>query len=144
MSPLAGHTPIHPRWSEHHRPVATGTQTGTCTITRPGTGDGTTDPDGTWHPPTPTDVYAGTCRITPQTADARYVVSGDRRVTIRGYELAIEWDAADVREGDNVTIVTAKDPRLAGVELRVTDVRMASEQWERVLIAEQDLTDLEE
>lgn len=141
--PLAGHTPIHGRWSEHHRPVATGTQTGTCTITRPGAGEGTIDGDGVWHPPTPTTVYTGPCRVTPQPADSRYVVSGDHRVTTRGYEIAIEWDAAEVREGDNINITAAKDPRLVGVDLRVTDVRMASEQWERVLIAEQDLTDLE-
>ncbi|MFI6296854.1 DUF6093 family protein [Nonomuraea sp. NPDC050790] len=139
--PLSGHTPIHPRWSEHHRPVATGTQTGTCTIRRPGTGDGTQDPDGTWHPPAPTVVYAGPCRITPQTDDARYVVSGERRVTTRGYEVAIEWDAAEILEGDHLTVDTARDPRLPDTELRVMDVRMASEQWERVLVCEQDLTD---
>ncbi|MBN6054519.1 hypothetical protein JYK22_21435, partial [Nonomuraea sp. RK-328] len=141
--PLAGHSPIPARWSEHHRPVATGTQTGTCTITRAGSGEGTIDDDGVWHPPTASTVYSGPCRITPQSADARVVVSGDHRVTIRGYEVAIEWDAAEVREGDNVTVVTAADPRLPGMQLRVTDVRMASEQWERVLITEQDLTDLE-
>jgi hypothetical protein len=141
--PLAGHSPFHARWSQHHRPVATGTQTGTCTITRPGTGEGTIDEDGVWHPPTATTVYTGPCRVTAQPAEARYVVSGDHRVTTRGYEVAVEWDAAEVREGDNIHINTAKDPRLVGVDLRIMDVRMGSEQWERVLIAEQDLTDLE-
>jgi hypothetical protein len=141
--PLAGHTPIHGRWSEHHRPTATGTQTGRCTITRPGDGEGTLDDEEVWHPAETSVVYRGPCRVTPQSADSRYVVSGDQRVTTRGYEVAIEWDAQEVREYDNIRITAAQDPRLAGVDLRVTDVRMASEQWERVLIAEQDLTDLE-
>lgn len=142
MSPLAGHTPIHPRWSEHHRPVATGTQTGTCTITRE-TAPGHVDDDGVWQPPTRNDIYAGPCRVTPQPAEARVVVSGEERNLFRGYEVAIEWDSADVREGDQVTIVTVKDPRLAGVDLKVMDVRMASEQWERVLTCEQALPETE-
>lgn len=141
--PLAGHKPMHGRWSEHHRPVATGTQTATCTITRPTDGGGTLDDARVWHPAETSTVYRGPCRVTPQSADSRYVVSGDQRVTTRGYEVAIEWDAAEVLEGDNIRIDTARDPRLTGMDLRVTDVRMASEQWERILIAEQDLTDVE-
>jgi len=118
--------------------------TATCSITRAGAGEGTIDEDGVWHPPESSTIYTGACRVTPQPADARYVVSGDQRVTVRGYEVAVEWDVAEVREGDTVTVLTAADPRLASMQLRVIDVRMASEQWERVLVALQDLTDLEE
>jgi hypothetical protein len=140
--PLAGHTPFHPRWSEHNRPVATGTQTGTGRFRRK-TSEGGLDDDGVWHPPTFEEIYYGPCRITPETGDARYVVSGEHRVTTRGYAVAIEWDAAEIREGDYFTPETATDPRLPGVEMRVMDVRLASEQWERVLRCEQVLPETE-
>lgn len=142
MSPLAEHTPIHPRWSEHHRPVATGTQTGTCVITRETT-PGHVDDEGVWQPPTFEDVHSGSCRITPETGDARFVVAGEERVNTRGYMIAIEWDAAEVREGDYLTAQTGADPQLPGAEMRVMDVRLASEQWERVLRCEQTLPQTE-
>ena len=140
--PFAGHTPFHARWSAHHRPVASGTHTGTCAITRPGSGDGTLV-DGVWTPPAATTVYTGPCRVTPLSGNSRYVVAGEQRTILRGYEIAITWDATLIHEGDTCEVLTAQDPRLEGVQLRVLDVRMGSEQWERVLIAEQDLTDLE-
>lgn len=140
--PLSGHTPFHPRWSEHNRPVATGTQTGTCLIRRE-TAPGFLDSEGVWNPPTFEQVYYGPCRITPETSGARYVVSGEERVNTRMYAVAIEWDAAEVREGDYLTAETGTDPRLPGMEMRVMDVRLASEQWERVLRCEQTLPETE-
>lgn len=140
--PLAGHTPIPARWSEHHRPVATGTQTGTCSIQRVDA-PGYVDDDGAYQPPTYTQVYTGPCRITPETSDARYVVSGEERVNTRLYAVAIEWDAAEIREGDHLTAQSGADPHLPGTDMRVTDVRLASEQWERILLCEQVLPETE-
>lgn len=141
MSPLPNTSLIPAEWSQHHRPTATATQTGRCDISRPGTGPGTTDPDGVWHPPAPTSVYSGPCRITPRPATERVSVSGEQRVTTRDYAVAIEWDAADTREGDLVTVTEATDPRLVGKTLRVVDVRYATEQWERVHVCEDNLTE---
>lgn len=145
MSPLAGHTPIHPRWSEHNRPVASGTHTGTCAITRPGTGPGTTDPDGTWHPPAATAVYAGPCRVASRSARSGVVwhVSGEEKVAEYDYVVAIEWDADEVLEHDVVTFNTATDPHLPGKQFQVVGIINASQLWERILLCTANLTDRE-
>lgn len=138
MLPFGGHTPIHPRWSEYHRPVATGGQTATCTITR-NNGTGTLDGDGVWHPPATTLIYAGTCRVTPQ-SPAGPIVVGEQPVAVGGYQVTVEWDVAEIREHDMVTVLTAKDPGLVGKQLRVTDANAASEAFERALTCTQDIT----
>jgi hypothetical protein len=138
--PLAGHRPVPARWSEHHRPVASGTHTAACTLQRQ-TGDGFLDEDGVWHPPTFTALYTGPCRVIPQAGEARIVVSGERQVSLRSYEVAIEWDAAEVQEDDLLTITSGHDPHIAGLELIVTDVRLSGETWERVLVCQQNMTE---
>lgn len=136
--PLAGHTPMPARWSEHHRPVSTGLQTARCAITRT-TGDGTLDGAGVWHPPTPTGVYSGPCRVgSAPTASPQTV--GDRAVYTITHTVAIEYDAAEVLEGDIVTITEAADAGLVGKQLRVVNPRYGSEQWERVLACTDDVT----
>ncbi|MDF5758612.1 DUF6093 family protein [Spongiactinospora sp. TRM90649] len=132
--PLPSTRVIGPRWSEHHRPAATGSQTAVVRITRTAT-DGTTGGDGTWTPPARTTVYDGTARISPHTSEQRFVIVGDRRTVIRECIVAIEWDAAEVLIEDLVEVVEAVDPRLPGVVLRVEDVQGGSEQWERILVA---------
>ncbi|MEU4410761.1 DUF6093 family protein [Streptosporangium sp. NPDC023963] len=140
MSPLAGHGPIHPRWSEHHRRTAVGTLTGTCRITRGG-GEGTVDDDNVWHPPASTVVYQGPCRITAPPGISNPVV-GDQPTGIGDYKVAIRWDVVEILEGDIVEVLTAADPRLPGRLLQVTDTLGGggTEQWERVLTATEDIT----
>ena len=137
--PLSGSRPVHPRWSQYHRPTATGTMSATCTITRESEA-GTTDPDtGEWTPGNPTTIYTGPCRATPATADERLLVVGERAITSRRYSVAVQYDTADIEVGDVITITTAVDAGLVGMGLRVLDVMYASEQWERVLSAEEIL-----
>ena len=143
MSPFSGHTPIHARWSEHHRPVATGTHTATCTITRDtGIATGTLDGDNVYHPPAgATTVYTGGCRvIVHSVTGAHHLVVGEQQVATTDYEIAIDWDAPEVLEHDIVTITDAEDPGLVGKQLQVNDIRYASETFERVLICTDDLT----
>ncbi|WP_221762099.1 DUF6093 family protein [Nonomuraea sp. WAC 01424] len=142
MSPLTGSAPIHPRWSEHHRPVASGSHTGRCTITRQGSGEGTTDPDGTWHPPTATTVYTGPCRITAP-APSSIVVVGEQQTAVATYEVGIEWDAAEVLEHDLITMDEAPDPAIVGKQLIVIDIAYATERFERVLRAKLNLSEPE-
>ena len=137
--PLAGHTPMHPRWSEHHRPTSTALQTACCEITRPGVGGGALDEGNVWTPAAESAVYSGPCRVgSDPTAAAQQ--AGDAPVGIVQYTVAIEWDAAEVLEGDTVTITQAADPGLAGKQLRVTNPRHSAESWERVLACTDDIT----
>ena len=138
---LSGSRPIHGRWSQHHRPVATGTQTGRCAITRT-TGDGVLDDEGVWHPPTTETVYTGPCRITAPAPSSVQVV-GEQQTAVADYEITIEWDAAEVLEHDLITIVSAPDPGVVGKQLIVTDIRHATERFERVLKAQINLTEPE-
>lgn len=143
MSPLAGHGPIHARWSEHHRRTAVGTLTGTCRITR-AAGEGVLDDDGVWHPPTSTTVYTGPCRITAPAGISNPVV-GDQPTGMGDYKVAIRWDAPEILELDIVEIFIAADPQLPGRLFMVTDPLGGggTEQWERVLTCTQDITNRE-
>ncbi|WP_242892853.1 DUF6093 family protein [Actinomadura litoris] len=134
--PLPGTRPIHPRWSEHHRPTATGLMTATCTITRT-SGPGTEGPGGTWIPPDPVAVYSGPCRVVPATADERLLTLGENQVTSRRYQVAVRYDTAQLQVGDVVEVTEAVDEGLVGLKLRVLDVRYGSEQWERDLNTEE-------
>lgn len=141
MSPLAGSAPVHGRWSEHHRPVASGTHTGRCSITRTD-GEGSLDGDGVWHPPATIAVYTGPCRITAPRPSSILVV-GEQQTAVADYEIAIEWDAAETLEHDLVTITAAPDPAIVGKQLIVTDIQHATERFERVLKAQINLTEPE-
>lgn len=132
----AGSHVIHPRWSEHHRPTATGTMTADCVMTREGTG-GTTGPDGTWTPAPTTTLYTGPCRIVALPTTERIEVVGDAQETTRRYQVSVEYDVAEVAIRDLVRITAAKDAHLVGKQFRVIDIRYGSEQWQRDLIAEE-------
>lgn len=135
--PLPGTGVFHPDWSAHHRPTATTAMTATCRITR-NAGDGTTGPDGTWTPASPTTVYTGPCRVTsPPFSREEVIPSGATQVTQRRYGVFIEWDADEIHIGDQVEILTAKDPLMPGKIFRVVDVAYTSEQWQRNLACEE-------
>ncbi|RCG31983.1 hypothetical protein DQ384_05425 [Sphaerisporangium album] len=143
--PLGGHTPIHPRWSQHHRPVAIGTQTGRCRITRRTGSTGTLDDNLVWHPGTTRiTIYAGTCHIAPP-APVTYTTPGERRTGTTDYQVAIAWDAPEILDGDDVEVLDAEDPELVGRHLRVTGPLGdgGTQQWERLLTCVQDTTSRE-
>jgi hypothetical protein len=133
--PLPGTRVIPDGWSAHHRPTATGTMTGRCTIRRTA-GEGTTGADGTWTPDAGADVYDGPCRL-QALSNERVEVAGETQDTVRRYLVVIEHDADHVEIGDEVEITAAKDAQAVGMTLRIVDVRYGTEQWERDLIAEE-------
>jgi hypothetical protein len=135
--PLPGTHVIPPGWSAHHRPTATDAQTSECTISRSSNGGGTTDPDGTWHPPTATEVYTGPCRVVPNPERERLLVVGDQQVTRRRYQVAIRYDTPEIEIDDLIAITAADDTGLIGRKLRVVDVTYSSNQWQRDLIADE-------
>lgn len=135
--PIPGTGIFHPRWSAHHRPTATTAMTATCVIRRH-TSDGTTGSDGTWTPDDPATIYTGPCRVTsPPFARERVVPAGEAQQTERRYGVFVEWDADEFQVNDEVEILTARDPLLAGKIFRVVDIAYTSEQWQRNLACEE-------
>lgn len=129
----AGRHVIHPRWSEHHRPTATGTMTATCVISYR-TGSGTTASDGTWTPGATETLYTGPCRVLAVTTHERVLVVGETQDTRRRYQVSIRHDAPETPVGALVAITESVDPQLVGKKLRVSDITLGSEVWERDLI----------
>lgn len=135
--PLHGSHVIHPRWSEHHRPVATGAMTAECTVTH-NTGTGTTDAGGVYTPPSETTIYSGRCRVTLATAtNERIEVVGETQETRRRYQVWLEFGAAEPPIGALVNITACPQGGLNGKRLRVVDTRLGSEQWQETLMAEE-------
>jgi hypothetical protein len=131
-------TPIIPTgWEEHHRGVPEGAMTAQCTISRPGDGNGSYDPTtGRATPPVHTGVYAGPCRIQPQTFRPVEHAIGERPRTVHRYQLVVPLSCPQVLVGDRVDITEATDPLLVGTAARVLDFPVGSLVWERDLICE--------
>jgi hypothetical protein len=139
--PLPGTRVIHDRFSEHHRPVATGTMRARIAFTRAGTGPGAYN-EGTGKTDPPARVPIGgalPCRIQPRAAADRIARVGDQLLTLRGYLVTLPHDAPDILVDDLGTVTAADDALLVGRVLKVLDVVYASEQWERDLTCEDDL-----
>lgn len=129
----AGSHAVHPRWSQHHRPTATATMTATCVITRRD-GAGTTSAGGAWTPSAPSTVYTGPCRVLAVTTHERVLIVGETQDTRRRYQVSIRYDANEAHIGDVVEVTESADPDLGGKKLRVSDISLGSEQWQRDLI----------
>lgn len=137
--PIPGSSPIHPRFVEHHRPVATGTMTADVVITRPGAGAGTFDPvTRKTTPPAATTTYTGPARVQTMLRVNQPVEFGGQQVSLHRYQVSIEWSGV-VRVDDAVTVTAASDPALVGRRLRVIDVIVSSLEWQRDLLCEDTL-----
>jgi hypothetical protein len=132
---------IGPGWSSHHRPTALATLTATCDITRDGTGPGTFDPaTGKTTPPARIVVATdAACRVQARPTRERAVLQGDQVVTIRSYLVSLPHDVPLVEVDDLIEITDAVDADLAGRTLRVLDAQYGSEQWQRNIVAQDDL-----
>jgi hypothetical protein len=129
--PLPGHRVIPDRWETHHAPVASGTQSGRCRISRPGVG--TFDPGtGTVAAPASTIVYDGPFRAVALIADQATPVAG-QQVTHRDYLWQLHRTADGVRVDDTVTVLDATDPALLTARLHVADVQVGSLRFARDL-----------
>lgn len=136
--PLQGSRVIPAGWEAHHRPVAEGTQTAWCRITRAGAGEGTWNPTKKQYDPPPREtVYENlSCRVQelalPQVQEAgqQYVSSRDYRVSVPIAALAVlVEDEVEVTGGD-----PSLDASLVGRPLTITDIQRGSLTWERDLI----------
>lgn len=133
-------------WSQHHRPVANGSMTARCEITR------VTGPDP-W-PPTddppqrpivwPTGDDLGRCRV--QEIDAvKEPATIAQTAGVRSYLVTVPIDGLpQLKAGEQSDIVTITecddDPLLVGRVLRITDIQHGSLMFERDLVCTDDLT----
>jgi ribulose 1,5-bisphosphate carboxylase large subunit-like protein len=134
--PLPNSRVVPARWSEHHRPTATGTMSAACSITRRATG-GTTDTAGNYTPAAPSTIYTGPCRVQSLRTRREVIVIGEAQESQHRYLVTIKFDTADIHVGDLVGITSSVDAGLIGRQLRVTDMNLGSEQWERDLTCDE-------
>lgn len=137
MSPLPGHQVIPPGWSERHRPVMAGTHNATFDLYAGTEGPAPFPLPAGWVGPAPLATGVP-CRVqrlvTENTGIQAEQVQGTRRYQITApVDRVPELTVTD--RGPTVTVHGGDDPQLAGLRLKVTDVRHGSHVWERVLVA---------
>lgn len=150
MSPFAGTRVVHPDWSRHHQPVATGGMNASCVITDPArTIPGAWDDDlGQYGPSTPfvvlpTDTSeedGWLCRVQALNNDQDTEQAGQDS-TVRAYLVQLDDPGLatlpDIEVGYLVQIVACRnDPHLVGLALAVRDVQHGSERFTRDVIVE--------
>lgn len=92
-----------------------------CTITR--SGEPVTDPDTGEVTDTPTEVYAGKCKVQQQAVQSRPQTPGEAAVQMVRREVHLPVaTSGGIRVGDLITITACQlDPDLVGRRLRVRD-----------------------
>lgn len=136
--PRPGTQLFRPGWEAHHEPVAELQMTATCEVRRPSSAS-TIDPSAHRSVyPTPAVLFTSRCRV------QRYPVRGGggqpiggRAVTEQRYQVSIPRDVTPVPQINDQAVVTdSTDPSLAGLVLRVTEVRSGTLRWQRDLTCE--------
>lgn len=148
VAPFAGTKVIHPAWSRHHQPVASGGMNAACVITDPTRGTpGEWDEDtGEYGPSTPhvvLDAPPGEpgwpCRVQAVQSDQDNEQAGQDSTTRRYLVQLDDPNLAtlpDVEVGHVITITAAvNDSHLVGLHLQVVDVQHGSERFTRDLVA---------
>jgi hypothetical protein len=131
---------LHPRWETHHRPTAEEFLTATVKILRHSSGGTFNEATGRTAYPDPALIYEGPARIQRMAQLNRADDIGDRQVVTGGATVSLPTSAAEVYVGDEVQVVTYRDPdsgdpHLVGRPLWVHEVRPGSLLWQRDLVA---------
>jgi hypothetical protein len=92
----------------------------TCTIRRR-TGETTDENSGTTTP-TWADLYAGKCRVQQAIAQAAQHDAGEDYLLQLRLEVQLPMTVTGVKVGDEITIVTSRDPDLPGRAFLVRDL----------------------
>lgn len=135
--PLPNSRLLHPRFLAEVRRSAVADKglPDSCTITRPGPGQGTIDPDsGLWTPPAGALVFTGACRVQPDPrARPKTADTTDELLVLQRYKASIPWDAPQVLVDDVLTVTCTHDPQMAGRFFIVRDVKFDTFQVRRFL-----------
>lgn len=118
------------------RAEAESLQTDTCTITRPGEGEGTFDPaTGTTTPPAATELYSGQCRFRAPSLSEVNVTAGEHQWTTQDLVLSLPANVSGPRPDDEVVCDTSQlDPALPGARFVVLGALKGSQITARRLI----------
>ena len=136
---------IHPDWSAHHTPVASGTLSGQVVITE-------ADTDDSWSPdtgPVPGSpgavIYDGPFRAQQLQQNAADVKDGaGQLVSDLRYLLVLEGGTGRVPVGATaVVLLCPDDTALEGARFTTISTTYASHRWERDVYAVLDLTNQE-
>lgn len=136
--PLPNSGLVHPRFHQTVQQSAVGDLglPDACVVTRPGTGEGTIDDSGNWHPPTPIEVYAGRCRAQARPTDDTVVVVGQAVATLHRYYVGIRADSDQVLVDDIVEMTDSHDHLLSGRNLIVRSVHYDTFLARRLLVCD--------
>lgn len=77
-----------------------------CTVTRPG--EAVTDPDTGDVTNSPVEVYAGRCKVQSKDSSVATPEAGEASFTVVSRQVHIPANAADVRNGDVVTVIASR------------------------------------
>lgn len=132
--PLPNTRLIHPRFEDHHRPVAAGQMTGTCRIERPSTDPPTWDDTaGRDVQAPPTLLYDGPCRYQYLSPAGQPIVA-DAETPLADVRITVPVPAVEYQDNDLVTMTAStKNPDIADRKLTVTAVSGSSISWQRDL-----------
>lgn len=140
MSPRPRHSTGRPAtavipadWEATHAPVVLGSMRGRVTLTDPAA---TTQQwiDDQWIA-APAAPYASEvpARVQRLAAQSRTVVVADDQELVVDHLVVVPWGMAEVRPGHLVTVTESTDTALVGQVLRVEQVALGTERFERDL-----------
>lgn len=108
----------------------------TCVVTR-GDAPTTLNPTtGDYEDGDVETVYSGPCRVRHSGAGRGLADTPGDQVTLRQYEAIVERNAADIREGDALTVTASDDALLVGRPLYVLSATWSAENLHRRLTLE--------
>lgn len=125
---------IHPRFEQHHRPVAAGQMTASCRIERP-----STDPPiwddvaGLDVQPPPTLLYDGPCRYQYLSPAGQPIVA-DALTPLADIRVTVPVPAVEYEVNDMVTMTgSTNNSDITDRKLTITAVSGSSISWQRDL-----------
>ncbi|MEV5211334.1 DUF6093 family protein [Micromonospora sp. NPDC053740] len=131
--PLPNTRLIHPRFEQHHRPVADRQATATCRVERPATQAVWDDEAGKNVYPPPVLLYVGPCRYQYLSPAGQPVVA-DTTTPLADVRVTLSVGTVVYQANDLVTITaTTTNPDLVERTLSVTAVSGSSISWQRDL-----------
>lgn len=135
--PLPTGSLIHPRFEQHHRPVANRQMTATCRIERPSSDTPAwDDTTGRTTYPQPTLVYEGPCRY-QYTAPAGQPAPADLPTPVAEVRVVVPVTDIVFQVNDLVTLTASEhNPDIVGRRLVVTSVNGSSISWQRDLVCQ--------